>query len=98
MLEDYTRRLAGGLGQQYEAELRNLLDSECPGWTLEIAKARCHISREPSGVEVFYLDGRPLMEFHPIEIETEQSEEGWRVVATRRFRDLRPTSATHPER
>lgn len=39
-------------------------------------------------IQTLTLDGKPILEFHEIEFETVETEFGWKMIATQRYRRL----------
>ena len=50
-------------------------------WTLEDLKGRCYSQKSPSTNEVFYLDGKPLVEFGDVSIEQDTSDQTKRIIS-----------------
>jgi len=50
-------------------------------WTLESLKGRCYSQKSPSTNEVFYLDGKPLVEFSEVSIEQDTSDQTKHIIS-----------------
>ena len=50
-------------------------------WTLEDLKGRCYSQKSPSTNEVFYLDGKPLVEFGDVSIEQDTSDQTKHIIS-----------------
>jgi hypothetical protein len=92
MVEEPINKAVGALAQQLEAALTAILDEHAPGWTLIDLRNRCCWIRTPnSPAEILTLDGRPVLELHPIEAHEHMTLEGKVVINFRqRIRRIPP--------
>lgn len=96
--EDYTRPAMQSMVQQKEDSIRKVLDNLMPQWTLFDVARRCTFVRYPdSPNEFLLLDGKPIMEFFPLETETTQEGDSYVMRVTQNVRRLGPLNAPEQE-
>lgn len=90
IISSVTDNLGAALTKRKEDEFRAVLNEVLPpGWTLEEVKRRCQLVRyHDNPVETLCLDGKPILELHPIEFEQVETETGWTLKATQKYRKL----------
>lgn len=89
MRDDYIRSAMESMLQQKEESIKAVLDERVPGWTLFDIARRCtfvRIADNPN--EFLYLDGKPIMEFFPLESEMALDGDEYVMRVTRKFRRL----------
>lgn len=81
---------ASEMVSKLEAEFRGAIDATEPGLALVDIQRRCTVLRvEGSPFETLLLDGRPILEWLPVECERQDREDGSIVMRyTRQFRRL----------
>lgn len=94
ILSELMQPAMDSLVKQMEGEFRAALDELVPDWTLLDVKTRCAIVRvQGSPVETLHIDGKPVLEMHPIEYGEPVLRGGaYTMTITRRLRRL-PTAA-----
>lgn len=90
IISSVTDNLGAALTKRKEDEFRAVLNEALPpGWTLEEVKRRCQLVRcHGNPVETLCVDGKPVLEMHPVEFETVPTETGWTMRATQKYRKL----------
>lgn len=88
IIDNVTDNLGAALAKRKEDEFRAVINEALPlGWTLEEVKRRCRLVRHHGDpVETLCVDGKPALEIHPVEFETVQTETGWTLKATQKYR------------
>jgi hypothetical protein len=89
---------AGTMARKLDAAIADALNRFLPdGWTMDDVKRRCVRVKGPnSDVETLCMDGVPLLEIHPIEMEKVPNETGFSVRFTQKYRDLKPLNRGAP--
>jgi hypothetical protein len=89
---------AGTMARKLDAAIADALNRFLPdGWTMDDVKRRCVRVKGPnSDVETLCMDGVPLLEIHPIEMERVPNETGFSVRFTQKYRDLKPLNRGAP--
>jgi hypothetical protein len=68
MFERYLEPPMRQMVEQKEGIVRNALDECIPGWTRDDVLKRCRWTRiAGSPVETLEVDGKPILEMHPLE-------------------------------
>lgn len=90
MIKDISDNLGAALAKRKEDEFREVIDAFlAPGWSMEDVKRRCQIVRYANKlVETLCIDGKPVLEIHPLEFEQAKTETGWTIRATQKYRKL----------
>jgi len=57
-------------------------------WTIKSITGRCEIQITPDKREIFCLDGKPLLEFYPIETFIDHKDLGVSMKASQKYRKL----------
>lgn len=89
MRDDYVKPAMESMVRQKEDSIKTVLDERVPGWTILDIVRRCtfiHIAGNPS--EFLYLDGKPIMEFFPIETEMDIEGNKYVMRVTQKLRRL----------
>lgn len=81
---------AAAMARKKEDEFREVLDAAFPtGWTPDMIRRRCSLVRYVgSPVETLCVDGKAVLEIHPLEFEQVQTETGWTMKVTQNYRRL----------
>lgn len=86
---------AAAMARKKEDEFRDVLDAAFPtGWTHDMIRRRCSLVRYVgSPVETLCVDGKPVLEIHPLQFEQVQTETGWVMKVTQNYRRI-PSART----
>lgn len=96
--QDFINTAMQQLVGKQEAEFKAALDATLPGWRLVDIKTRCQLIRVVgSPVETLCLDGKPLLQIHPLESHVETNADGYVVKYTKKFRSLVAATPDTPE-
>lgn len=78
------------MAQQKEDAIRLVLDEQLGTlWSLtEIAKRCTFVRRAGDPLEYPYLDGKPIMEFHPLESEMVRQDDSYVMRVTQKYRNI----------
>lgn len=88
-VDDLVGHLSSGLAGKKDAIISEVLDRELgAGWKYAEIRTRGTMTTYPNGREVFSIDGKPLLEFWPVELTEEKTEMGWKIHASQRYRAL----------
>lgn len=83
------KRMAASL----DSEIEGALSTVWSVWSRDDVERRCCIIGRPgSPIQTLYADGVPILEIHPVEVETVQVGTGWELRATQNFRRLHATA------
>lgn len=75
--------------RQKEASIRAALDDLIPGWSLLEIPRRCtFIRHHDSPNELLCLDGKPIMEFFPLESSMDEEGDKYVIRVTQKYRRL----------
>lgn len=90
VIQNLTSDAMSKLMKQKEDAIAQVLNDLAPGWILADIKSRCWINRQPvSGIETLYLDGAPVLEWHPLEVgELELRGDSYVSTVTQKYRRL----------
>ena len=90
IISNISDNLSAALVKRKEDEFRSVINEALPpGWTLEDVKRRCSlVTYHGSPIEMLCVDGKPVLELHPVEFETVQTETGWTMRVTQKYRKL----------
>lgn len=87
--DEINSALAGKMAAQLDTTIKGALDTHWGVWSTDDLKKRCKlVSRLGSEVQTLYADGRPILEIHPIQVETVRTDTGWTLRATQNYRTL----------
>lgn len=90
IISDVTDNLGAALTKRKEDEFRAIINETLPpGWTLEDVRRRCQLIRlinDP--IETLCVDGKPVLEIHPLEFKNVETETGWTMLVTQKYRKL----------
>ncbi len=87
--DEINSTLAKQMAAKLDGEIEGALNGFWPAWSRDDVKRRCHlVSRAGSPIQTLYADGIPILEIHPIQIETVKTETGWTLQATQNYRRL----------
>jgi hypothetical protein len=88
--EEIQKNAVSAMAKKLDDTLKGVFDSCWPeGWTMDDVKRRCTRTRvHGSPVEIFYIDGVPKLELHPVELETVRTDMGWTMRLTQNYRLL----------
>lgn len=96
--EEYIRPAMKAMVQQKEDSIRQVLDDLVPRWTLFDIARRCtfvHYAGNPN--EFLLLDGKPIMEFFPLETEMTQEGDSYVMRVTQNCRRLGHLNKVSPQ-
>jgi len=87
MIKEIAKNIGSELARKKDSELRWVLDKAIPtGWTLADVEKRCRLVRhDDSPIETLCVDGKPVLEIHPVEIEQEPTETGWVIRVVQKY-------------
>ena len=91
LFASYVNPCMKDLVMQKEQNIRELLNKIAPGWTLDEIKERLKFvifATDPLKRETLYLDGKPIMEFYPLEQSHKSEGDSVRFIVTQRYRVL----------
>jgi hypothetical protein len=72
-----------------DSEIEGALSAVWSVWSMEDVERRCCIMGRPgSPIQTLYADGVPILEIHPVQVETVRTGVGWELRATQNFRRL----------
>jgi hypothetical protein len=87
--DEINSAMAGKMAAQLDTTIKSALDRHWGVWSTEDLKRRCTlVSRPGSEVQTLYADGKPILEIHPIQLETVRTDTGWTLKATQNYRTL----------
>lgn len=93
MLEEIIGNASASMASKLDQTIAACLDRHWKTWTMDDVRTRCRlISHVGDPVQVLYADDVPLLEIHPIEVNQIPTETGWTMVASQKYRELRPAS------
>ena len=90
MFRKLVDNVAGAMVAKKEGELRDVLNAAFPtGWTMDDVRGRCRLIRYTGSlIEMLFIDGIPALEIHPLEFTQEQTDTGWTMRVTQKYRRL----------
>lgn len=87
--DEINSALAGKLAAQLDTTIKDALDKHWGVWSSDDLKRRCTlVSYTGSEVQTLCADGTPILEIHPIQVETVRTDMGWVLRATQNYRTL----------
>lgn len=91
VMRDTLSSLSEAIVGKKEQMLIQILDECAPGWLpSDIFRRCCWVRPHDSQIETLTLDGVPIFELHPLETELLRTDDGYKLVATWKYRNLRP--------
>lgn len=88
IMQEYIDFAGRRMAYSQETIIKKALDGVEPDWTISSMRGR--LTREIDGdIEFVCLDGKPILEFHPLEIgQAELREDRYVMNVTQRYRAL----------
>ena len=87
--DEITANMATQMAVKLDGTIKAALDRHWGVWSTDDLKRRCTLVRiAGSPIETLCVDGKPILEIHPLEVETVRTEHGWTLRATQNYRNL----------
>lgn len=88
-MREYAQALANEVVLQQENHIKAAITFAIgDGWLIGDISGRGEMVKYPDGREVFVFDGKPMLEFGPIEFRQERQGQSFKLVACRNVRQL----------
>ena len=87
--DEIMSEMASSMASKLDSTIKGALDRHWGVWSTDDLKRRCQlVSVHGSPIQTLYADGKPILEIHPIEVDTVKTETGWTLQATQKYRNL----------
>lgn len=88
--DEINSALSKQLAAKLDCEIEGALNGFWPVWSMDDVKRRCQIiGRVGDPIQTLYADGVPILEIHPVQVETVKTGTGWTLRATQNYRRVR---------
>jgi hypothetical protein len=87
--EEIQSAVSGSMAAKLDSTIKSALDAHWGVWSTDDLKRRCKlVTFSGSPIQTLYADDVPILEIHPIQVETVKTETGWSLRATQNYRCL----------
>lgn len=86
--DEINSAMAGKMAAQLDTTIKGALDKHWGVWSTDDLKRLTLVSYPGREVQTLCVDGKPILEIHPIQVETVRTDIGWVLRATQNYRTL----------